>query len=277
MRAHLSQRRLRNKIQLAQEELIKDKGEVSLDSFPEPHRRRWRRLQTALRFVVRLRLVLKHARLFGARPDLRRYHETVKPRDASMLRHLLESRSLARLHAALLLFFGLLAAVFVPLGTAYELGQTSQSVFAAFMYTLYGYFWLDLFLASAKEIKTGYLSASRGDPPADPGPDQPYLWSSYFWLDLLASIPFDLFTDAGLLRFNSLMKVPSLSRAIARSFTTQGAGGRRSKPSLGPVGSRNTRLLEWLKPGLFVAVFLHSAVCSWVRFSRAAEDNWLLK
>ena len=274
--AHICQKKLRNKIHLAQEELIKNKEEVGLDSFAEPYRRKWRRLQISVRFIARLRLNLKRLRLFGAKPDHRRYHETARPKASTLLRHLVESRGLLLFHTAFSLLFLLLVSVFVPLGTGFELGKANQLVFSSFMFSVYGYFWLDLLmmlLSSSKEMKAQTQDSSNSNRASEYRTRQ-YFGSGYFWLDLLASIPFDFFMDAGLLRFNTLFKVPSLCHRVAQAFSTQGTGERLKSELMDPTKSR---LFRGLKLVLIAAVLLHSAVCVWVGFSRSPRSNWLQK
>jgi len=192
-----------------------------------------------------------------------------------MIKHLLLSYRLTLIRTTLAFFFTLLAAVFVPLGTAFELDKTAQSVFKTLLYSVYGVFWLDLFFSTATEVKAVSRIASDGRPPSTPEALGPYLWSGCFWLDLLASIPFDFFIDAGLLRLNTLVKVPSLCQSIARSFVTQGTGGHRSNSTPLPFGSSNSKLLQRLKLSLLAVVFVHSAVCVWLWLSRKTADNWL--
>ena len=269
IRSEIKRKELRVKIELAQEELIKNKEEVQLDSITKKYNKVWKKLQSFSIMIGLLRIQMKKSRTFGIyakihqdlSPDLKP-RKSLKTSSLASKAIIKSTSAFYRYHVFILTLITILALIFFPLDIAFEY-TVENPAYQVIPFSIMGYLALDIIInfftlhipiTIDTRQKDNCMSIEHMN-----NIGKRYL-ETYFLLDVLSTIPMDLIFRNIFLRISIVFKMPSLLNSLNSAFGRKIENKKRSQ--------RMTYYLETIQAVFHYTIgfvfFIHLTSCLWI-------------
>jgi hypothetical protein len=249
--------------------------EKQLENITAKHAVRWRHLQSKTLFFSLLRRFLLDARVFGVLPKLNTLTALSrilqkKIRQCSVA---YPNDLLLKVHTSIVFVILAYLIVFFPLDYAFSLDE-KYSFFRTSSIVVYAYFFFDIILGflTAFQDSTGRIVDSHKEIALH------YLKTWFFW-DLIAALPLDLFFADESIKFRGLLKTPRLLRIINCVLQSNESYKRSnsiwSKITQNIFSSANS--FYAIKSLFITMLFVHIAACIWISLLSYDQQTWYTK
>lgn len=254
------------------------KQEKHLSNIAADFQHRWKKIQNKTLFLSLMRRILRNSRNFGIGYKVDKENienQSIDGKEWSEWQtpwYIFMPESIViKIHLVIMVFIMLELVIFFPVDLAFNIDNENQTLYYINLFTVV-YFFIDMVFCflTAIDIDGQRVTSLKK-----------IAWkyaTSWFIIDLIATIPFDLVFQQDNFKWRGLFKVPRLLRIVNNIYLPYSGIKKRQESVLlkwfkNMFSSSNT-IYIW-KSLLITAVFVHLSACIWCFMLSINEtSNW---